>query len=386
MFALLRVALITMLCLFGLGRANAVTVQDEQGSFTLDTPPQRIVVLELSFADALAAIDVSPVGIADDNDPDRILAEVREHLKPWHSVGTRAQPSLEAISALKPDLIIADSSRHSGIYTALKAIAPVLLLKSRNETYDENLHSAEIIGKVLGKDSAMQARLAKHRATMKAYADQLPKGTSVAFGTSREQQFNLYSSEAYTGSVLAALGLSVPKPINNAPMASINLEQLLAEDHAYGIFYWLAGGVSHARWVEFWQLFPFVIIVIPVVLLMANQLNLLNIGDVSAHTLGVNLGRLRLVLNLAVLVLVGACVSVAGPVAFIGLLIPHLARFWIGYDQRKMLPMSMLMGAAFMLLADLLARALAWPGELPAGAVLALIGAPCFVWLARKRG
>ncbi|URG51887.1 Fe(3+) dicitrate ABC transporter substrate-binding protein FecB [Pectobacterium quasiaquaticum] len=228
MSALLRVALITTLCLFGLGRANAVTVQDEQGSFTLDTPPQRIVVLELSFADALAAIDVSPVGIADDNDPDRILTEVREHLNPWQSVGTRAQPSLEAISALKPDLIIADSSRHSGIYTALKAIAPVLLLKSRNETYEENLHSAEIIGKILGKDSTMQARLAQHRETMKAYAAQLPQGTNVAFGTSREQQFNLYSSDAYTGSVLAALGLSVPKPINNAPMASINLEQLLA--------------------------------------------------------------------------------------------------------------------------------------------------------------
>lgn len=169
-------------------------------------------------------------------------------------------------------------------------------------------------------------------------------------------------------------------------MALTRITLLLAEDHAYGIFYWLAGGVSHARWVEFWQLFPFVITVTPVVLLLSNQLNLLNIGDVSAHTLGVNLGRLRLILNLAVLILVGACVSVAGPVAFIGLLIPHLARFWIGYDQRKLLPMSMLMGAAFMLLADLLARALAWPGELPAGAVLALIGAPCFVWLARRRG
>lgn len=228
MLALIRVTLIATLCLFGLGRANGVTVQDEQGSFTLDKPPKRIVVLELSFADALAAIDVSPVGIADDNDPDRILSEVREHLKPWRSVGTRAQPSLEAISALKPDLIIADSSRHSGIYTALKAIAPVLLLKSRNETYGENLHSAEIIGKVLGKDSAMQTRLTQHRETMKDYANQLPKGTSVAFGTSREQQFNLYSSEAYTGSVLTALGLSVAKPINDAPMASINLEQLLA--------------------------------------------------------------------------------------------------------------------------------------------------------------
>jgi iron complex transport system permease protein len=100
----------------------------------------------------------------------------------------------------------------------------------------------------------------------------------------------------------------------------------------------------------------------------------------------VDLPKLRVIINLLVLLLVGACVSVAGPVAFIGLLMPHLARFWIGFDQRKMLPMSMLLGAALMLVADLLGRALAFPGDLPAGAVLALIGAPCFVWLVRRRG
>ena len=127
-----------------IGHAFAATVQDEHGTFTLDKTPQRIVVLELSFADALAAVDVSPIGIADDNDAKRILPEVRAHLKPWQSVGTRAQPSLEAIAALKPDLIIADSSRHAGIYSALQQIAPVLLLKSRNETYAENLSDGVI--------------------------------------------------------------------------------------------------------------------------------------------------------------------------------------------------------------------------------------------------
>lgn len=169
-------------------------------------------------------------------------------------------------------------------------------------------------------------------------------------------------------------------------MALTRITLLLAEDNAYGIFYWLAGGVSHARWQEFWQLFPVIACCAPLALLLANQLNLLNVSDSTAHTLGVNLPRLRLVMNLLVLILVGSCVSVAGPVAFIGLLMPHLARFWIGFDQRNVLPMSMLLGATLMLLADVLSRGLAFPGDLPAGTVLALIGAPCFVWLVRRRG
>jgi ABC-type Fe3+-siderophore transport system permease subunit len=169
-------------------------------------------------------------------------------------------------------------------------------------------------------------------------------------------------------------------------MALTRVTLLLAEDHAYGIFYWLAGGVAHARWPEFWHLFPVLVAVVPVVLLLAKQLNLLSISDAAAHTLGVNLHRVRLIINLIVLLLVGSCVSVAGPVAFIGLLMPHLARMWVGHAHQRLLPMSMLLGATFMLLADLVSRGLAWPGELPAGAVVALIGAPGFVWLARRRG
>ena len=101
-------------------------------------------------------------------------------------------------------------------------------MKSRNETWEENLQSAAIIGKVVGQDEEMQRRLAQHRQKMAAFSRQLPAGASVLFGTSREQQFNLHSSQTYTGSVLAALGLKVPLPNGGAPMAAINLEQLLA--------------------------------------------------------------------------------------------------------------------------------------------------------------
>lgn len=222
-----RFALFIGLC-FSLGGAQAVTVTDQQGSFTLESTPKRVVVLELSFVDALAVVDVSPVGVADDNDADRILPQVRQRIGVWQSVGTRSQPSLEAIAALKPDLIIADSSRHSGIYAALKGIAPTLLLKSRNETYRENLESAAIIGKVLGKDALMQQRLTEHHQRMLAFAAQLPQGTQVVFGTSREQQFNLHSRDSYTGSVLTSLGLKVPEPVNQQPLVNISFEQLLA--------------------------------------------------------------------------------------------------------------------------------------------------------------
>ncbi len=250
MFTPLRTLFAALLLIAG--HAFAVTVQDERGTFTLDKTPQRIVVLELSFADALAAVDVSPVGIADDNDINRILPEVRARLKPWQSVGTRAQPSLEAIGALKPDLIIADSSRHSGIYGALQNIAPVLLLKSRNETYAENLQSAALIGDVVGKSAQMKARLARHKQLMVQWASQLPKGTLAIFGTSREQQFNLHTRETYTGSVLTALGLKVPTAMAGASMPSVGLEQLLALNPA-----WLL--VAHYREesiVKRWQQDP----------------------------------------------------------------------------------------------------------------------------------
>lgn len=222
------IRLLASALLLVMSAAHAVTVEGSNGPFTLNAPPQRVVVLELSFVDALAAVGLSPVGVADDNDADRILPAVRQRLAPWTSVGTRAQPSLEAIAALKPDLIIADSARHGGILAQLNTIAPTLLLKSRNETYEENLQSAAIVGNIVGKGAEMQQRLAQHRQRMQALAAQMPKGLTLVFGTSREQQFNLHSRDAYTGSVLTALGMTVPAAPGQSPIASISLEQLLA--------------------------------------------------------------------------------------------------------------------------------------------------------------
>lgn len=196
-------------------------------------------------------MDVSPIGIADDNDAKRILPEVRAHLKPWQSVGTRAaEPGSHCRSETRPDHCRQQSP--CGVYIALQQIAPVLLLKSRNETYTENLQSAAIIGEMVGKKREMQARLEQHKERMAQWASQLPKGTRVAFGTSREQQFNLHTQETWTGSVLASLGLNVPAAMAGASMPSIGLEQLLAVNPA-----WLL--VAHYREesiVKRWQQDP----------------------------------------------------------------------------------------------------------------------------------
>ncbi|MGQ7789288.1 ABC transporter substrate-binding protein [Shigella flexneri] len=157
---------------------------------------------------------------------------MRAHLKPWQSVGTRAQPSLEAIAALKPDLIIADSSRHAGVYIALQQIAPVLLLKSRNETYAENLQSAAIIGEMVGKKQRCRHVWNNIKRGWRSGPASFQRDTR-GLGTSREQQFNLHTQETWTGSVLASLGLNVPAAMAGSSMPSIGLEQLLAVNPAW---------------------------------------------------------------------------------------------------------------------------------------------------------
>ncbi|WP_338328506.1 Fe(3+) dicitrate ABC transporter substrate-binding protein [Vibrio fluvialis] len=235
--------------------APAVTVTDSHGEFTLNQVPQRIVALEFSFVDALAAVDVSPVGIADDNDPSRLLPAVSAKLGQWQSVGTRSQPSLEVIASLKPDLIIADVDRHSAVYRDLSKIAPTLLLPSRRETYEDNLKSAAIIGKVIGKEAEMQQRLAQHHQLMDHYAAQLSglNNQTVQFGVARENDFYAHSAESYAGGVIHALGLAAPTGLRNENASrQISLEQLLALNPNYLV----VGDYTEKSIVSRWQKQP----------------------------------------------------------------------------------------------------------------------------------
>ena len=214
--------------------ASAVTVKDAKGEFTLDKTPSRVVALEYSFVDALAQVGVSPVGVADDNKVDRILPQVREKIAAWQSVGTRSQPSLEVIASLKPDLIIADPSRHTAVFEELKKIAPTVMFDSRHESYQENLETAQKIGNLVGKSAEMKAKINEHNDYIANIAKNLGvQGKKASFGTSREDKFNIQNDNGYVGSFLTTLGFAPTKLNSDQAFVEINLEQLVMEKPEY---------------------------------------------------------------------------------------------------------------------------------------------------------
>ncbi|VTX77535.1 Fe(3+) dicitrate ABC transporter substrate-binding protein [Haemophilus parainfluenzae] len=214
--------------------ASAVTIKDAKGEFTLDKTPSRVVALEYSFVDALAQVGVSPVGVADDNKIDRILPQVREKIAAWQSVGTRSQPSLEVIASLKPDLIIADPSRHTAVFEELKKIAPTVMFDSRHESYQENLETAQKIGDLVGKSAEMKAKINEHNDYIANIAKNLGvQGKKASFGTSREDKFNIQNDNGYVGSFLTTLGFAPTKLNSDQAFVEINLEQLVMEKPEY---------------------------------------------------------------------------------------------------------------------------------------------------------
>ncbi|WP_067689595.1 FecCD family ABC transporter permease [Nocardia jejuensis] len=149
--------------------------------------------------------------------------------------------------------------------------------------------------------------------------------------------------------------------------------------------FWVVGDVAGHDAAVFRQVLPFLIVGAGLALIATPGLNLLGLGDDVARGLGVNLGRSRALGLAAVVLLAGAATAAVGPIAFLGLIVPHLARAITGPDYRWLVPYSGLLGAIVLLLADTAGRLIARPGELQAGVTLAALGAPFFILLVRRR-
>ena len=148
---------------------------------------------------------------------------------------------------------------------------------------------------------------------------------------------------------------------------------------------WGMGSLGQAEWPTLLVATTLIIPAALAVWWMASRLNLLQLGDEEAHYLGVNVRALQRWLLLCSAVLVAAAVAISGVIGFIGLVVPHLLRLWLGPDHRGLIPGSLLAGAILLLLADTLARTVAAPAEMPVGLLTSLLGAPWFLWLVFRR-
>ncbi|WP_424767728.1 FecCD family ABC transporter permease [Paenibacillus sp. sgz302251] len=152
------------------------------------------------------------------------------------------------------------------------------------------------------------------------------------------------------------------------------------------VLYWYSAGVAGVKWSEVLLLLPWAIAGLVLAIILSRNLTMLALGDETAANLGSKVKRIKAFCAITVFILTGAAVAISGPIGFIGLIIPHLTRFFVGIDYRWVVPSSALLGACFMLTADALSRMVNPPYETPAGVITSLIGVPFFLYLARKEG
>lgn len=156
-------------------------------------------------------------------------------------------------------------------------------------------------------------------------------------------------------------------------------------DIAGGVRAWQIGGVGGATFERIFPVLPFLAAGFVVSLLSARKLNALALGDELAAGLGEHVATTRAVAAFGAILLCGATTAVCGPIGFLGLVVPHLARLLTGSDHRWLLPFSALGGACLLIAADIVGRILARPAELDVGIVTALVGAPVFIWIVRRQ-
>jgi iron complex transport system permease protein len=168
--------------------------------------------------------------------------------------------------------------------------------------------------------------------------------------------------------------------------AILGLLSYLSDDRQLrDLTFWMLGSFGGAGWSKVFALLPFLLPAFAALLFLARGLNALTLGEAEAFHLGVNVQRLKGLCILCVALSVGASVAVSGVIGFVGIVVPHAVRLMAGADHRVVLPSSALLGASLLILADMAARTIIAPAELPVGVLTATFGAPFFLWILLRR-
>jgi iron complex transport system permease protein len=196
--------------------------------------------------------------------------------------------------------------------------------------------------------------------------------------------FTMALSEASGGKPISFVLSGVMVGIGLSAIA--NILMTINPDKLKNIIFWMFGSFENMSWNDTWYIILPTIVIVVVILLFARELNVVLLGEEQANQLGVNVKNFKRMTMVLTSVLTAVGVAFTGVIAFLGLIIPHSARMIVGNDHRLLLPATVVLGANVLLVADIVARTIILPSELPIGAIISLIGVPFFAYLLVRRG
>ena len=206
-----------------------------------------------------------------------------------------------------------------------------------------------------------------------------------AFAGALMAMFFVYNLAKIGGQVPVVTLLLAGVVVSSFLSAVISLLMVLSGESMRGIFFWLSGGLIMRTWPQLWFVAPYLLLGFVMLYAHARELNILLLGEEAALHLGVRVETTKRLLLVTASLITAAAVSVSGMIGFVGLIIPHAVRMVAGPDHRVLLPASALVGAVFLIWADVVARTALAPQEIPVGIITAFVGAPFFIYLLRKK-
>ncbi len=332
-----------------------------------------IAAAAVLVAALVAGVSIGPVAIP----PRTIAAALAVHL-PWHP--SAAVPPVDAaiiwqirlprvvLGALVGSMLAGGGAAYQGVF--------------RNPLADPYLLGVAA-GAGLGATAVIISGASQELLPPAAFggaAGAVALTYSLGAGAGRRGEDAGRGSAAGTASILLA-GVAVAALLTAA-------QTYLQQSHSQtlqSIYAWILGGLSGATWSQVWLIVPYVVVAGAALLAHRRLLDVLRVGETEAGTLGVNVARLRLVVVIAATLGAAAAVSVSGLIGFVGIIVPHAVRLTAGPSYRVVLPVSLVGGAAFVVLADIAARTVQADTEVPIGVITAAIGAPFFLFVLRSR-
>lgn len=327
--------------------------------------PALIVAL---LAAIVAGTAIGPVGIA----PDDVLRVLGRHLLPWE---VDAPPLADTIvwDIRLPRVLLAGLVGGTLAYSGA----------AYQGIFRNPLADPYLLGVAAG--AGLAATLVIVSPLQTSYGN-ISLLTLAAFAGAFVAVFATYALARIGGGVPIQTLILSGVAISSIATAAISYLMLLNDESAITILRWLLGGFNDSGWQRMWFIVPYAVPAAAVVFFHGRILNVLQLDDHQAQHLGVHVERAKVVVLVAASLGAAAAVSVAGIIGFVGLVAPHAVRLAVGPDYRRVIPLSTLLGATFLILADLAARTIVRPSELPLGVITAFIGAPLFLVLLRRYG